>query len=114
MAMHGMCGSARLETCMASQAVIRRMTLCMARLQHALQAQAWRQLHRPAAPGSMLQVEWDSGTTKGVEKANDCERVSPWELETDPDENLRREEDKKKAAEASKRAARAARGARRA
>ena len=61
-----------------------------------------------------MQVEWDSGTTKGVEKANDCERVSPWELETDPDENLRREEDKKKAAEASKRAARAARGARRA
>lgn len=61
-------------------------------------------------PWEALEVEWDIGGGHG---GNDCEKVSPWELESDPDEDLRREEERKKEQEASSRAARAARGARR-
>lgn len=64
-------------------------------------------------PWEALEVEWDVGGGHAAAHGNDCERISPWELESDPDEDARREEEKKKEAEASARAARAARGARR-
>ena len=61
-----------------------------------------------------MQVQWDSAATKGIEIQGQTEQVSPWELETDPDEALQREAEARRAAEAAKKAARAIRGARRA
>ncbi|KAK9824407.1 hypothetical protein WJX72_010057 [[Myrmecia] bisecta] len=59
-------------------------------------------------PWESLEVEWD-----GANENDSCERVSPWEVEVDPEEEARREEERKKQEEAAARLSRAEAKARR-